>query len=232
MYEIGGSQYGSTNNYLGEKGKDYLAWQDAGATFAGRINAHKFKHLIKPSDTVLDFGCGGGGLLYNLVCTRKIGVDVNPAAREVAAGRGVECYTHLKEVPDGIADVIVSDHALEHIPYPIEALRQLRAKLKPHGILSVCVPIDTWRRQKRYDPEDRNHHLHTWTPQLLGNTLNEAGYDVVTVCGRINAWPGNWTVAAYSRLPYWLFRLICYTYGAVTAKGWETLAVARSKASG
>jgi hypothetical protein len=156
-----------------------------------------------------------------------VGIEINPVAREAAASRGVECYADVQDVPDGIADVIVSNHALEHVPFPIGALRQLREKRKPRGILSLCVPIDNWRRGKRYDPADPNHHLHTWTPLLLGNTLFEAGYEVTSIYGRIYAWPGRWTVATYGRLPYWLFRSICFTYGVVTGRGWEILSVAR-----
>lgn len=229
MSETSGPDYGASEHYLGEKGKNYFAWQDGGAIFAGRINAHKFSHLVKPTDTVIDFGCGGGGLLYNLPCERKVGVEINPTARDMAVSRGVECYADVDDVPGGIADVIVSDHALEHVPFPIGVLSRLRTKLKPGGVLSICVPIDNWRRQKRYDPADIHHHLHTWTPQLLGNTLSEAGYEVVSIYARIHRWPGRWTVAAYGRLPFWLFQLVCFLYGAATRAGAEIISVAKPR---
>lgn len=229
MSETSGPDYGASEHYLGEKGKSYFAWQDGGAIFAGRINAHKFSHLVKPADTVIDFGCGGGGLLYNLPCTRKVGVEINPTARDMAVSRGVECYADVDNVPGGIADVIVSDHALEHVPFPIGVLSRLRTKLKPGGVLSICVPIDNWRRQRRYDPADIHHHLHTWTPQLLGNTLFEAGYEVVSIYARIHRWPGRWTVAAYGRLPYWLFQFVCFIYGAATRAGGEIISVAKPR---
>lgn len=133
-------------------------------------------------------------------------------------------------MPDAVADVVVTDHALEHVPFPIGALRELRSKIKPGGILSLVVPIDNWRHHKRFDPNDVNHHLHTWTPQLMGNSLVEAGYEILSIWARILAWPGNRTVATYGRLPYWMFRAICSVYGAFTGKGWEVLAVARPKA--
>jgi hypothetical protein len=125
--------------------------------------------------------------------------------------------------------VIVSDHALEHVPFPIGALRELRGKLKPGGVLALVVPIDNWRHHRRYDPADQNHHLHTWTPQLLGNTLAEAGYEVVSVRARVHAWPGKWTVAAYGRLPLWAFNAVCHVYGTATGRGGEVLAVARDR---
>jgi SAM-dependent methyltransferase len=224
--------YGTSDHYLGEKGEEYFAWQGGGGMFAGRINAHKFKHLIRPEHTVLDFGCGGGFLLKNLDCAGRVGVEINPAARRNAIGLGCECYASVAEVPDAVADVIVTDHALEHVPYPIGALSELRTKLKPDGILALYVPIDNWRHQRAYDPNDLNHHLHTWTPQLMGNTLGEAGFEVVSVWARVSAWPGKWTVATYGRLPFWMFRSICRIYGALTGKGQEVGAIARPKRPG
>ncbi len=36
--------------------------------FGGRANKFMFEKHVLPSDTVLDFGCGGGFLLSNLNC--------------------------------------------------------------------------------------------------------------------------------------------------------------------
>lgn len=223
--------YGTSDHYLGDKGQEYWKWQSGGGLFGARINSHKFRHRIRPSDTVIDFGCGGGFLLSVLDCRRKIGVEINPFAREHAISLGIECYSKVSEVPDAIADLIVSDYALEHVPYPIGVLAELREKLKPEGMLALCVPIDNWRHQKKFDCRDPNHHLHTWTPQLLGNTLSDAGYKVLEIHARVFCWPDSWTVAAYGRLPYWIFRQICFWYGFATGRGWEILALARRKSS-
>lgn len=220
--------YGAVNHYQGKKGQEYFEWQNSAVFFKGKVNSHKFKHVIKASDVVLDFGCGGGGLLDNLECRRKLGVEINPHARAFAIQQGIECFESLSEVPDGIVDVAVSDHALEHVPYPIEALRGIRRKLAPNGVLSVCVPIDNWRRERRYDPNDKNHHLHTWTPQSFGNSLYEAGYSIISIHPRTLAWIPGWTVALYGRLPYWAFRSICCVYGTALGKGDEILSVAKS----
>ena len=117
---------------------------------------------------------------------------------------------------DAVADVALSNHALEHVPYPIGALRELRRVLKPGGLLALCTPIDNWRLQRRYEEDDIHHHLHTWSPLLLGNSLAEAGFRGIDARARTYRWPGRWTVACYGRLPYWLFRSICYVYGSAT----------------
>jgi len=219
--------YGVADHYLGSKGEVYFAWQSAGGDFAGRINSHKFSHLIRPRHTVLDFGCGGGFLLRNLECARRMGVEINPVAREFANRNGIECYGTINEVPDGSADVVVSDHALEHVPFPISALKELKPKLRDGGFLAVCVPHNNYWEDRRYDPNDQNHHLHSWTCQTFGNTLVEAGYEIVSINNRTHAWPGEWTVACYGRLPLWLFDWICISYGLMTGKGQQVVAVAR-----
>jgi SAM-dependent methyltransferase len=227
MSGVNNLTYGSADHYLGDKGKEYFAWQSGGGDFFARILVHRFQEFIKSSDTVLDFGCGGGFVLKEIPCARRIGIEINPVARQHALGLGIECHASVADVADGIADVVISNHALEHVPYPIGVLKELRPKFKPGGLLALCVPIDNFRLQRRYDSLDRNHHLHTWTAQLLGNTLVEAGYEIIAINYRVHCWPGKWTVAAYGRLPWWMFNQVCYWYGILTGKGRELLAVAR-----
>jgi SAM-dependent methyltransferase len=220
--------YGVADHYLGAKGEAYFGWQRGSGEFGGRINSHKFNHLVHPTDTVLDFGCGGGFLLRSLDCAERIGVEINPIARRFAADSGLVCYATIDEVPNRSVDLIVSDHALEHVPFPIMALRELRAKLRAGGLLAVCVPHGNYRAERGYDPEDQNHHLHSWTCQTFGNTLVEAGYEIVSIKNRTHAWPGRWTVACFGRLPLWLFDYICLSYGVLSGKGQQVMAVARS----
>jgi hypothetical protein len=94
-------------------------------------------------------------------------------------------------------------------------------------MLIICVPIDNWRLQLHYDPEDKNHHLYTWTSQLLGNCLFEAGYEVARIRYRVHSWPPGWWLALYNRLPFTLFSFTCYIHGVLTGKGRELLAIAR-----
>src|SRR6516225_1105943 len=124
-------EYGASDHYLGTKGERYFAWQNSRAHIGGQIEALKFRSYVQSSDCILDFGCAAGFTLKHLHCRRSIGVEVNPAARIEAARNGVEVYATIAEVPDGIADVVISNHTLEHVPFPVEALREVRTKLKP-----------------------------------------------------------------------------------------------------
>lgn len=42
---------------------EYFNWQKNIGAFGGWANSFKFKNSISKSDTVIDFGCGGGFLL-------------------------------------------------------------------------------------------------------------------------------------------------------------------------
>jgi SAM-dependent methyltransferase len=218
---IGGSEH-----YSGEAGSRYFDWQNRNGEVSGRIEARKFKPFVKPTDAVLDFGCGGGHILRNLNCARRVGVEINPAARSVAVRGGIECHETASDVPDNSFDVVISNHALEHVQFPISTLRALRNKLRPSGVLVLCVPIDDWRTQSNYDPNDINHHLQTWTPQLLGNSLFDAGFHPRLISIRLltHAWfPG--TARVYGKLPELIFDNLCQVF-AVLTKRRQLLAVA------
>jgi SAM-dependent methyltransferase len=165
--------YGASEHYDAA----YFAWQNAHIGVKTRIKVTRFAPYVGPTDTVLDFGCAGGAMLAALPGARKIGVELNDVARaEAEREHHIEAYKNLADVADGIVDVVVSNHTLEHLAKPFDALVQLKPKLKPGGLLVLVLPIDDWRAQSRWHAGDINRHLYTWTPLNLGNLLEEAGY--------------------------------------------------------
>jgi SAM-dependent methyltransferase len=205
-------RYGLSSHYLGDAGSHYFQCQSREGALNGEIEAHKFSRWVRPENCVLDFGCAGGYLLRALRCARRLGVEPNPHARECAIALGVECYETLHEVPEQLADVAITNHVLEHVPFPIEALRQLKARVKPGGLVLICLPMEDWRVWREYDPGDLNHHLHTWNLQSLGNTLVEAGFTFRPADIKIltHAWPPRWHATLYRVLPLPLFDALCH----------------------
>jgi 2-polyprenyl-3-methyl-5-hydroxy-6-metoxy-1,4-benzoquinol methylase len=216
-------EYGQSEHYEGEAGKRYFAYQNENGNLGGRLNATKFAPFVRSSDRVLDFGCGGGWLLRELSAAGKIGVELNPVARQQCVANGVAVVPEVQSV-EGLVDVIVSNHCLEHVPYPIEALRQLRSKLKSGGRLVLVVPIDDWRSQRHYLPADLNHHLQTWTPLLMGHTLTEAGFKVDRIDVLTSAWPPR-VAKLHAILPAWAFELACWAW-AVLRRRRQLIAIA------
>ena len=123
--------------------KNYFTWQASIGEFGGWANLTKFEKYISDTDEVLDFGCGGGYLLKQIKCQKKIGIDVNKEAASVAQKNGVEIYTKIEEVPKEYADVIISNNALEHTLHPLDELRHLYNILRPNGKIVFVVPCES-----------------------------------------------------------------------------------------
>jgi hypothetical protein len=63
--------------------------------------------------------------------------------------------------------------------------------LRPDGLLLWLAPMDDWhaKHQKRWNPDDDDLHLYTWTPLLMGNLLRVAGYRPESVSILVHACP-------------------------------------------
>ncbi|MBN2503229.1 MAG: class I SAM-dependent methyltransferase, partial [Anaerolineales bacterium] len=92
--------YGHSEHYLGEAGERYFAGQKISSLLSVRWNLPLWLPYLKPADSVLDFGCGGGYLLAGLPAGAKTGVEINPAARQEVQRQGIEVYPSLEDVPD------------------------------------------------------------------------------------------------------------------------------------
>ncbi|MDP3402814.1 MAG: methyltransferase domain-containing protein, partial [bacterium] len=190
--------------------KEYFDWQRIVGESGGKINLSKFEQYISLEDTVLDFGCGGGYLLKELSCAKKIGVDVSEHARATCKENGIdEVYASLDEVPDGSVDKVITNHALEHAERPLDVLRELHRVLVPGGMIVVALPIDDYRSAPHYDPNDTSNHLYTWNIQLFGNCLNAAGFTNIAAWVYTHAWPGNYR-KHFDTLPRPVFDVLCW----------------------
>jgi SAM-dependent methyltransferase len=216
-----------SQNYSGQAGKEYFKNQYRGGVRQGEIEARKFKNSISKESCVLDFGCGSGSILYNIDCRERFGIEINPEARKEATSLGIAVYENLDDVPDCNFDVVISNHALEHVECPFHELEKIHRKLLPNGKFIIFVPIDDWRVQQKIDPEDKRHHLYTWTPQLFANLLSEAGFSIEKIWIYTHIWPSSWRI--FDRfLPIWLFDFVC-TINAIIRKRRQMGAIAIKK---
>lgn len=205
----------------------YFAWQSNIGEFGGWANQSKFTPYIRPEDTVVDVGCGGGYLLKELTCQEKRGVEPNPAAAETARAFGLSICATAEELPDAYADVMISNHALEHMRHPLQELRTLYNKLKPEGTIVLVVPCESIGVHYRAD--DINHHLYSWSPMSLGNLLTEAGYELVESKPYLHKWPPGYRLIA--KLGHPLFDLSCRIYARLARRTFQVRAVARKRSA-
>lgn len=211
------------NNYYNES---YFKWQGNIGRFGGWANLHKFFHYIKPEYNVIDFGCGGGFLLNNIICKDKIGVEINEVARKNAAQLGIKTVETPELIDDNWADLIISNHALEHTKCPLDILVLLFEKLKKGGYIVFVIPSESIKA--KYYPNDTNHHLYSWGPMTLGNLFSEAGFVVYESIPYIHKWPPNYEKIAkiFGRRG---FNLICRFYARLKKDGYQVKIVARKE---
>jgi SAM-dependent methyltransferase len=201
-------------HYRDELGAEYFAWQHRGARLSAEIDLTKFVPYVGPDDVVVDFGCGAGHLLELLPARERLGIEPNEHAREAARSRGLEVVPSTLDVDDGFADVVMSNHALEHTLDPWRELCELCRILKPGGRLVIWLPLDDWRTQRRPGP-DINHHLYTWTPLLLRNLLEEAGFEAREIRVVTHAWP-IFREPLFRALPRWAFDTVAHGWALAT----------------
>ncbi|HKT35398.1 MAG TPA: class I SAM-dependent methyltransferase [Nitrospira sp.] len=130
----------------------YFSWQAPLGEFGGWANQAKFDGHIAANSTVLDFGCGGGFLLKNVACGKRVGVELNPVAADTAKKNGIEVYRTVDEVPDRYVDLVISNNALEHTLYPLQELKALHKKLRVGGRMVFVVPCESI--SYAYQPND------------------------------------------------------------------------------
>ncbi len=142
------------------------------ASFAGTGNPFCIGQL-QPGERVIDVGCGAG--IDSLIAAKMvgpsgqvIGVDMTEAMLEMArksvseAGSGnVEFREGLAEslpVPDGWADVVISNGVLNLVPDKLAALQEMARVLKPTGRLQIGDIL-----VQQAVPEDAKQQIDLWT---------------------------------------------------------------------
>jgi len=107
---------------------------------------------IRSTDTVIDVGCGDGGHSY--FCARQgaevLFIDMDAAklaaAEEKIKASPAHAYRAILSdcnpipLPDATGDVIICTEVLEHVPDPLQFLRELVRVAKPGARLVVTVP--------------------------------------------------------------------------------------------
>lgn len=205
--------------------EDYFEWQKKIGEFGGWANQTKFQDYIKESDSILDFGCGGGFLLDNLKAKKKVGVEINPDAVENARKKGLEIYTDAEDVPNDYIDVVISNNALEHTLNPLEELKELYKKIKVGGKIVLVVPCDSI--SYKYSQNDIHNHLYSWSPMNLGNLLTEAGFSVEESKPYIHKWPPKFM--HFAKLGRTFFDITCRIYGRLETSWYEVRAIGIKK---
>lgn len=96
---------------------------------------------LRPSQRILDLGCGAGSLRAQMEGLNVIGADVD--RRELARNpslAGACAESHNLPFADHSFDLVICHHSLEHIRELQPTLAEIRRTLKTEGRLFVSVP--------------------------------------------------------------------------------------------
>ena len=166
-----------TSHYSGDAGDAYLDQRQGAASDHNQgLRASLFADLGGEQTTILDFGCGTGGVVSRIAAARRIGVEIGEAAANVASERGIDVHRSLETVAGHSVDVAISFHALEHVERPADILRELVRVVRPGGRVRLIVPAElaTETIEETWRPNE-DMHLYTWTPLLFGNLAQHCG---------------------------------------------------------
>ena len=191
---------------------------------------------------LLDVGCASGEFLAAvraLEGDRTLwGTDISaPAALRARHKRTLDVW--LGNVPglplgDGSVSVITLWHVLEHLPHPLDALRELARALQPDGALVLACPMgDSWEARlfgRYWSGYDVPRHLYTFSRQTLSQMLDTAGFEHAEVLHVVRGYNSArlstafWlqTTAIAQRYPR-LLRALAAVLGASVALAGEVL---------
>lgn len=145
----------------------------------------QWKRNIK-NKSILDFGCGAGGFLKLSKTTAKQvkGVELDNITRFYS--KEIEVKKDINNFKEKF-DVITLFHVLEHLPDPINFLKNLKNYLQPHGLIIIEVPNDDdalisyYKSQAFKDFTYWSLHLYSYNKKTLGTICRRAGFKSIKV---------------------------------------------------
>ncbi len=163
--------------------RDTLGLPDWSARIQGRLErryeAHMFQRLLKfagplEGKSVLDLGCGWGGVVIEAAGPASVSVGVEPDEERLAIARDLlhEVGSDKAKLLQGIGeqlpfadstfDVIASYQVFEHVQDPAKVMAEVARVLKPGGVFHFSTP----NYMAFWEP----HYKVFWLP-LLPKTL-------------------------------------------------------------
>jgi len=140
----------------------------------------------KKSLTIVEIGCGAGGILHYFKSKGHTVVGFELDKQEVAYGnaQGLDIRHGSLAKFQGKADLIIYSHVLEHILDPVKEFKLIKSKLKKDGLVYIEVPgvenVESFFGADlgRYF---QNAHVYHFTKQSLSNVAASAGFTNIII---------------------------------------------------
>lgn len=159
--------------------RDTLGLPDWSQRSSNRLNrdyeAYMFSELVKHAGplegkTVLDLGCGWGGVVFHAATQASRAVGIEPDTERLDIARALQKETGAAQVellegvgeklpfPDNTFDIVASYQVLEHVQNPAQVMAEVARILKPGGTFHFSTP----NYMAFYEP----HYKVFWLPLL------------------------------------------------------------------
>ena len=150
-----------------------------------------FQDLIPASSVLVDFGCGRGEFLGQIIAKRKIGIDRENLLLDRYAGQ-VEFMasesSNWNFLQEDSVDVIFASNVFEHFESKKEldqVLLEMRRVLRQKGRLIILTPNIRLEPRRYWDYYD--HHL-ALSERSIAEALVKAGFKVERTISRFLPW--------------------------------------------
>lgn len=149
-----------------------------------KVRVLRLREYLKSSDDILEIGCGLG--YYLSVVSRWVGccygVELDTRSSNYARKLGFQVENSVDSF-DMKFDKAFMFHVLEHIPNPVDYLKELKSKIKDDGILFIEVPNNSDILLQGYDIKEfkdfyyQAAHIFNYNSKSLSYVLEKAGYE-------------------------------------------------------
>jgi SAM-dependent methyltransferase len=136
---------------------------------------------------ILDFGCGAGRLLQTLhyFGFRDLtGADAFIEKDIFYPKTGVNIYKRALDEIEPFFDLVMLHHTFEHLPEPLEALRQIHRLLKPGKFCLLRIPVINYAWEKygvNWVQMDPPRHLFLYTERAVRALAEQAEFELTDV---------------------------------------------------
>ncbi|MEP6903137.1 MAG: class I SAM-dependent methyltransferase, partial [Actinomycetota bacterium] len=135
---------------------------------------------------ILDFGCGRGELLQNLYYygfRNLTGADAF-IENDIFYPNGVKIYKRPLSEIEPFFDFVMLHHSFEHLPNPLESLREIYKLLRPGKVCLIRIPVAAFAWEKygvNWVQLDPPRHLFLFTEKSFRDLAKTAGFEVAKV---------------------------------------------------
>jgi SAM-dependent methyltransferase len=189
-----------------------------------------WQRFVRPTDDVLDLGCGYGQFINHIRCRRKWAMDLNPSSRQhldpTVTFLEQDCSVEWKIDNDSL-DVVFSSNFFEHLADKRtlgRTLAEAHRCLRKGGLLIAMGPNIAYLPGRYWDFWD---HALPLTEKSLSEGLQLIGFEIVREIARFLPY----TMARQRPVPTWMISIYLRLPLAWRFFGRQFLVVARKRAS-